>query len=32
MPVPLTAQLVDEYMGSIIEAATTGQLETIKNL
>jgi len=32
MPVPLTAQEVDEYMGSILEAAQTGQLETIKNL
>ncbi len=32
MPVPLTAELVDEYMGSILEAARTGDLETIKNL
>ena len=32
MPVPLTAELVDEYMGSILEAAETGELETIKNL
>lgn len=32
MPVPLTAELVDEYMGSILSAAETGDLETIKNL
>lgn len=32
MPVPLTAGLVDEYMGSIIQAASTGDLSTIKNL
>ena len=32
MPVPLTADLVDEHMGSILEAALTGELETIKNL
>ncbi len=32
MPVPLTAELVDEYMGSILEAASSGDLETIKNL
>jgi alcohol dehydrogenase len=32
MPVPLTAELVDEYMGSILAAAETGELEAIKNL
>ncbi len=32
MPVPLTAELVDEYMGSILLAAETGELETIRNL
>ena len=32
MPVPLTAELVDVYMGSILEAARNGELETIKNL
>jgi len=32
MPVPLTAALVDVYMGSILEAARNGELETIKNL
>lgn len=32
MPVPLTAELVDEYMGAILEAASSGKLESIKNL
>jgi alcohol dehydrogenase len=32
MPVPLSSELVDEYMGSIIKAASTGQLSIIKNL
>ncbi|MDX2432727.1 MAG: hypothetical protein QNK35_17450, partial [Bacteroides sp.] len=32
MPVPLTSELVDVYMGSILKAAETGDLETIKNL
>ena len=32
MPVPLTSELVDEYMGSIIKAASTGDLSTIKSL
>lgn len=32
MPVPLTSSLVDEYMGSIIHAASTGNLASIKNL
>lgn len=32
MPVPLTSELVDVYMGSILEAARSGELETIKNL
>jgi len=32
MPVPLTAELVDEYMGAILEAAESGSLETINNL
>ena len=32
MPVPLTAELVDEFMGSILTAAETGELELIKNL
>ena len=32
MPVPLTADLVDEYMGPILEAAVDGDLSRIKNL
>jgi len=32
MPVPLSSELVDEYMGSIIHAASTGDLASIKNL
>jgi alcohol dehydrogenase len=32
MPVPLTSELVDEYMGSIIQAASTGELSHIKSL
>jgi alcohol dehydrogenase len=32
MPVPLTADLVEEYMGSILYAAESGELEKIKNL
>jgi len=32
MPVPLTAAMVDEYMGPILEAARDGKLEAIKNV
>ncbi len=32
MPVPLTAALVDEYMGPILEAAKTGDFSLIKQL
>lgn len=32
MPVPLTAAMVDEYMGPILEAAKTGELSLIKNV
>ncbi len=32
MPVPLTAEMVDDYMGPILRAATTGELELIKNV
>ena len=32
MPVPLTATMVDEYMGPIVEAARDGNLEVIKNV
>lgn len=31
MPVPMTAEMVDEYMLPILRAAQTGQLEEIKN-
>lgn len=31
MPVSLTAEMVDEYMGPILQAARTGDLTTIKN-
>ena len=30
MPVPLTAEMIDEYMGPILEAARTGNLNLIK--
>ncbi len=32
MPVPLTAEMVDEYMGPILEAARDGDLTIIKNV
>jgi len=32
MPVPLNADLIDEYMGPILHAAKTGNLALIKNL
>jgi alcohol dehydrogenase len=32
MPVPLSAQTVDEYMGPILQAAKTGDLSIIKNM
>jgi alcohol dehydrogenase class IV len=32
MPVPLTAEMVDEYMGPVLEAAKTGNLAVIKNV
>jgi alcohol dehydrogenase class IV len=32
MPVPMTAEMVDEYMRPILLAAKTGQLEGIKNV
>jgi alcohol dehydrogenase len=31
MPVPLTTDMVDEYMGSVLEAAKTGNLDLIKS-
>jgi alcohol dehydrogenase class IV len=32
MPVPLTAEMVDEFMGPILEAAATGDLTLIRNV
>ncbi len=32
MPVPMTAEMVDEYMGPILQAARTGNLSLIKNV
>ena len=32
MPVPLTADMVDEYMGPILRAAATGDLAMIRNV
>ena len=32
MPVPLTAELVDDYMGPVLEAAVDGGLGGIRNL
>ena len=32
MPVPLTAEMVDEYMGPVLEAAFDGDLSRIKNV
>jgi len=32
MPVPLVPELIDEYMGPVLEAAKTGDLSIIKNL
>ena len=31
MPIPLTADMIDEYMGPILEAGRTGDLSLIKN-
>ncbi|MGQ9675094.1 MAG: iron-containing alcohol dehydrogenase [Chloroflexota bacterium] len=32
MPVPLSADMIDEYMGSVLRAAKTGDLDLIKNV
>ncbi len=32
MPIPLTADMIDEYMGPILEAAKTGDVNLIKNV
>jgi alcohol dehydrogenase class IV len=32
MPVPMTAEMVDEYMGPILQAAKTGELDLVRNV
>jgi alcohol dehydrogenase len=32
MPVPLTADMVDDYMGPVLQAAATGELGLIRNV
>ena len=32
MPIPLTAEMVDEYMGSVLAAARDGNLEAVRNV
>ncbi len=32
MPVAMTAEMVDEYMGPVLEAAQTGDLTVIRNV
>jgi len=32
MPIPLTAEMIDEYMGPILEAARTGDVTIVKNV
>ena len=32
MPVPLTADMVDRYMGKVLESAATGDLDMIENI
>jgi alcohol dehydrogenase len=32
MPVPLTAEMVDEYMGPVLQAAACGDLGLIRNV
>jgi alcohol dehydrogenase len=32
MPVPLTTEMVEEYMGPVLQAAKTGELDIIKNV
>jgi len=31
MPIPLTAEMVDDYMGPVLQAARTGDLDLVKN-
>jgi hypothetical protein len=32
MPVSLTTEMIDDYMGPVLEAARTGNLELIQNV
>ena len=32
MPIPLSAETVDDYMGPVLEAAETGDFSRIKNM
>jgi alcohol dehydrogenase len=32
MPIPLTAAMIDEYMGPLLQAAMTGDLASIRNV
>ena len=32
MPIPLTADMIDEYMGPVLQAAKTGDLDLIVNV
>ena len=32
MPVPLNASMIDDYMGPILQAARTGDLDSIRTL
>jgi hypothetical protein len=32
MPIPLTAEMIDEYMEPILEAAKRGDIDLIKNV
>jgi alcohol dehydrogenase len=32
MPVAMTAEMVDDYMGPVLEAAVTGELAGIRNV
>lgn len=32
MPIPLTADMIDEYMGPILAAAQNGDISVIKNV
>jgi hypothetical protein len=32
MPIPLTAEMIDRYMGNVLESAVTGDLGIIENI